>query len=137
MITTEKPGPQSRSPRLKWVLLLILALLAVLLLLERNVNAALSPPGNRLTAVRGPFVQVPLNSTQVDELHHLVTYMHYRQLANLYVARMTLDEELGQLFIVLNRYRYYGDDLEQTLEQFHIGGVIIYDCHVPSVHLNR
>src|SRR6266849_4410946 len=127
MTTTEKPMPQSLSPRLKWALFLVLALLAVFLLLEGDGNRSPSLPGNGLTTSRDPFAQPLLNPSQIDELHHLVKRMSYKQLASLYVSRMTLDEELGQLFIVLNRYRYYSADLEQTLEQFHIGGVLLYD----------
>jgi beta-N-acetylhexosaminidase len=44
---------------------------------------------------------------------------------------------LGQLFIVVNRYRYYGEDLERTLELFHVGGVIIYDWQMLSFNQAR
>ena len=133
MITTGKPIPQLRSPHLKGALLLILALLAVFLLLKGDIeDGALSSSGYSLAASRSPFVQSPLNPTQVNELHHLVKHMFYKQLASLYVSRMTLGEELGQLFIVVNRYRYYGEDLERTLELFHVGGVIIYDWQMLS-----
>ncbi len=138
MTTTGKPIPQSRSPHLKGALLLILALLAVFLLLKGDIeDGALSSSGYSLAASRSPFVQSPLNPTQVDELHHLVKHMLYKQLASLYVSRMTLGEELGQLFIVVNRYRYYGEDLERTLELFHIGGVIIYDWQMLTVDQAR
>ncbi len=42
MTTTEKPMPQSLSPRLKGALFLVLALLAVFLLLEGDGNRSLS-----------------------------------------------------------------------------------------------
>src|SRR5256714_3809967 len=133
MTTTGKPIPQSRSPHLKGSLLLILALLAVFLMLKGDIeDGALSSSGYSLTASRSPFVQSPLNPIQVDELHHLLKHMLYKQLASLYVSRMTLGEELGQLFIVVNRYRYYGADIERTLELFHVGGVIIYDWQMLS-----
>src|SRR2546428_2224722 len=137
MIITGKPMPQSRSPGLKGALFLILALLAVFLLLEGDGNRALSSPGNGLTASRGPFVQPLLNPSQIDELHHLVKRMSYKQLASLYVPRMTLDEELGQLFMVLNGYQYYSADLEQTLEQFHVGGVILYQAQMETFDQTR
>jgi len=137
MITTEKPMPQSRSPRLKGALFLILALLAVFLLLEGDGNRVLSLPGNGLTTPRGPFVQPLLNSSQIDELHHLVKRMSYKQLASLYVSRMTLDEELGQLFMVQNGSEFYSADLEQTLEQFHVGGVILYQSQMKTFDQTR
>ncbi len=128
---------QSRSPRLKGALFLILALLAVFLLIEEDGNRALSSSGNGLTAFRGPFVKPLLNPSQVDELHHLVKRMSYKELASLYVSRMTLDEELGQLFMVLNSYQYYSADLEQTLEQFHVGGVILYQAQMETFDQTR
>jgi beta-N-acetylhexosaminidase len=128
---------QARSPRLKGALFLILALLAVFLLIEGDGNRALSSSGNGLTAFRGPFVKPLLNPSQVDELHHLVKRMSYKELASLYVSRMTLDEELGQLFMVLNRYQYYSADLEQTLEQFHVGGVILYQAQMETLDQTR
>ena len=137
MITTEKPMPQSRSPRLKGALFLILALLAVFLLLEGDGNRVLSLPGNGLTTPRGPFVQPLLNSSQIDELHHLVKRMSYKQLASLYVSRMTLDEELGQLFMVQNGSEFYSADLEQTLEQFHVAGVILYQSQMKTFDQTR
>src|SRR5207248_10936899 len=60
-----------------------------------------------------------------------------KQLASLYVSRMTLDEELGQLFMVENRYPTYSADLEQTLEQFHIGGVILYQWQMLTFDQTR
>ena len=132
MSTTGKPIPQARSPHLKGTLLLILALLAVFLMLEGDGHRTLFQAENGLTASSGSFVQPLLNPAQVDELHHLVNHMPYKQLASLYVSRMTLDEELGQLFMVQNRYPYYGADIEQTLEQFHIGGVILYQWQMLS-----
>ena len=137
MTTTDKPTPQSRSPRFKGVLLLVLALLAVFLLIGEDGNRALSSSGNGLTAFRGPFVKPLLNPSQVDELHHLVKRMSYKELASLYVSRMTLDEELGQLFMVLNGYQYYSADLEQTLEQFHVGGVILYQAQMETFDQTR
>src|SRR5579864_8771415 len=137
MITTEKPMPQSRLSRLQGALFLILALLAFFLLPEGDGNRALSLPGNGLTAPRGPFVQPLPKPSQIDELHHLDKRMSYKQLASLYVSRMTLDEELGQLFMVLNRYVYYSADLEQTLEQFHVGGVILYQWQMLTFDQTR
>src|SRR6266566_3532668 len=137
MSTTGKPIPQARSPHLKGTLLLILALLAVFLMLEGDGHRTLFQAENGLTASSGSFVQPLLNPAQVDELHHLVNHMPYKQLASLYVSRMTIDEELGQLFMVQNRYPYYGADIEQTLEQFHIGGVILYQWQMLTLNQAR
>src|SRR5947209_10641313 len=116
MTITLKLMSQSRSLRLKGILLLMLTLLVVSLLLERDGSGTLSPSGNHLNVTRGPFVQQLLNSFQLDEIHHLVKRMSYKQLASLYVSRMTLDEEIGQLFMVQNSHSTYSTDLEQTIE---------------------
>src|SRR6266699_3886171 len=137
MSTTGKPIPQARSPHLKGTPLLILALLAVFLLLEGDGQKTLFQAGNGFAASSGSFVQPVLNPAQVDELHHLGKHMSYKQLASLYVARMTLDEELGQLFMVQNRYPYYGADIEQTLEQFHIGAVSLYQWQMLTLNQAR
>jgi beta-N-acetylhexosaminidase len=137
MTTTGKPIPQSHSPHFKGILLLILALLAVFLLLEGDGNRTFLLAVNSLAVSTSPFVQPVLSPAQVDELHHLGQHLSYKQLASLYVSHMTLDEELGQLFIVQNRYPTYGADLEQTLEQFHIGGVILYQWQMLTASQTR
>src|SRR5947209_9531351 len=136
MATVENPIAQSRSPRLKKALLLLLPLLAILLLVKDG-NGALSLSENSLTAAGGPFVQPMLNLSQVNEIHHMVQYMSYKQLASLYVSHMTLDEELGQLFMVQNRYPTYSADLEQTIERFHVGGVILYQWQMNTFDQTR
>ncbi len=50
---------------------------------------------------------------------------------------MTLDEELGQLFMVQNGSEFYSADLEQTLEQFHVGGVILYQSQMKTFDQTR
>src|SRR5437660_2869064 len=137
MTITLKLMSQSRSLRLKGILLLMLTLLAVSLLLERDGSGTLSPSGNHLNVTRGPFVQQLLNSFQLDEIHHLVKRMSYKQLASLYVSRMTLDEEIGQLFMVQNSHSTYSTDLEQTIEQFHVGGVILYQWQMETFDQTR
>lgn len=74
----------------------------------------------------GPFVQQPLSPTQVNELQHLSAYMKYKQLASLYVSRMSLDEELGQLIMVEYADTYYSPDLDRMISKLHAGGVIMY-----------
>ncbi len=50
----------------------------------------------------------------------------YKQLASLYVARMTLDEELGQLIMVEYSGTGYSQDLNTMINTLHAGGVILY-----------
>jgi beta-N-acetylhexosaminidase len=81
---------------------------------------------------QGPFVSPPLTAQQVDELHHLATRMQYKQLASLYVARMSLDEELGQLIMVEYNDQYYSPDLDTMITQLHAGGVIMYEFQMMT-----
>lgn len=140
MPTAEKRATQSRSLRLKGTLLLVLIVLVAMVPIERAGNEAISLLENGAAASKGPlgsFVKLPLNSSQVDELQQMVKHMSYKQLASLYVSRMTLDEELGQLFMVQNRYSQYSADLQQTITQFHIGGVILFQWQMLTFDQTR
>jgi len=85
----------------------------------------------------GPFVQAPLNSMQVDALRHLVNHMQYKQLASLYVSRMTLDEELGQLIMIEYTDTYYSPDLNMMINQLHAGGVIMYEFQMLTLEQTK
>lgn len=87
-------------------------------------------PAPTLLVVTGPFMQPPLNPSQINSIRHLVTYMQYKQLASLYVSRMTLDEELGQLIMVEYAEDYYSPQLDMMINQLHAGGVIMYEFQV-------
>src|SRR5712692_6489406 len=80
----------------------------------------------RETLAKGPFAGLPLNPTQIDATRHLITYMDYKQLAKLYVSHMTLDEELGQLFMAEYYDTYYAPELDMMINQLHAGGVVMY-----------
>jgi beta-N-acetylhexosaminidase len=80
----------------------------------------------------GPFVQLPLNATQLNDLRHLVGYMRYKQLAAMYVARMPLDVELGQLIMVEYDTETYSPDLDMMVNQLHAGGVIMYEFQMKT-----
>ncbi len=74
----------------------------------------------------GPFVQAPLNAEQVQALSHLMSRMTVKQLAALYVSRMTLDEEIGQLMMAEYYTPTYGPDLDYMIHTLHVGGVVMY-----------
>ncbi len=85
----------------------------------------------------GPFVQLPLNAAQLDSLRHLVSYMQYKQLASMYVSRMSLDVELGQLIMVEYDTQTYAPDLDMMLNQLHAGGVIMYEFQMNTFNQTR
>lgn len=78
------------------------------------------------TGHTGAFEGVPLNPHQVNQLQHLVSYMQYKELASMYVQRMTLDEEIGQLIMVEYSDTSYSPDLNYMITKLHAGGVIMY-----------
>src|SRR5438132_8296336 len=80
----------------------------------------------------GPFVKPPYNASQVNALTHLVDQMTYRELANLYVAHMSLDEKLGQLIMTESEQNNYSDDLDYMITQLHVGGMIMYESHLQT-----
>jgi beta-N-acetylhexosaminidase len=80
----------------------------------------------------GPFVQLPLTALQLNSLQHLISYMKYKQLASMYVARMSLDVELGQLIMVEYGDDYYSPDLDMMVNQLHAGGVIMYEFQMKT-----
>ncbi len=85
----------------------------------------------------GPFIQPPLNAQQIDDLRHLSGYMKDKQLASLYVARMSLDEEIGQLIMVEYNDTYYSPDLNEMITQLHAGGVIMYAFQMQSFNQTK
>jgi beta-N-acetylhexosaminidase len=98
----------------------------------------------------GAFVSPPLSPTQVDAIMHLSGYMKYKALASLYVSRMTLDEELGQLIMVEyasgcgsdsgvcpGATSYYSSDLDTMIHTLHAGGVIMYEFQMQNFNQTK
>lgn len=98
----------------------------------------------------GVFVKPPLSPTQVNAIMHLSGYMKYKALASLYVSRMTLDEELGQLIMVEyadgcgsasgscpGATSYYESDLNTMITTLHAGGVIMYEFQMQNFNQTK
>ena len=80
----------------------------------------------------GPLVQVPLNSDEINQLHHLSQYYNDKTLANMYLSHMTLDQKLGQLFMVQYWGYSYSSDLETMIRDQYAGGVIMYGAQMNT-----
>jgi beta-N-acetylhexosaminidase len=63
--------------------------------------------------------------------------MGYHQLAALYISHMSLDEELGQLFMVGYNESTYSPDLERMISILHAGGVILYQDQIQTLNQTR
>ena len=85
----------------------------------------------------GPFIQQPLNPDQVNKLQQLSTYINYKTLAKMYLSRMTLDQKLGQLFMVQYWGYTYSNDLETMIHDQYAGGVIMYGAPMQTFNQKK
>ncbi len=126
-VASSFPQEQTRGRGRRWIVI-TLPLLAVLVLLASIFGPALwqvwqgnaSSHGQTRASVQHPRVKQSKDVRPVD------IRVKYRQLATTYVARMSLNEELGQLLMVQYATDYYSDDLDFMINQQHVGGVIMY-----------
>lgn len=82
------------------------------------------------------FVTLPLSQDQIYQIQHMPARMRAQALAYLYVSHMTLDEKLGQLFMV--QAQTWNDsantpDTMYMLDQLHAGGIIMYTIQMHSL----
>src|SRR5258708_4084065 len=132
-------GPQPRRRRTGLLVSLVLVTLAVIVVLADlliHFSSTGQPAASEQTTVpAGPvgcLVELPYNVSQVNALKHLVDRMNYRELANLYVAHMSLDEKLGQMIMTESEQNNYSDDLDYMITQLHVGGMIMYESHLQT-----
>ena len=143
------PPPQMRRskggrPAIATVVTLVaLAILVILgVFFEQHLTATPGiasdhKPPARSNEHPGQFVQLPLSPTQIDALRHLSSHMQYKQLASMYVARMSLDVELGQLIMVEYTDTTYSSDLDTMVNQLHAGGVIMYEFQMNTFNQTK
>jgi beta-N-acetylhexosaminidase len=121
----------------------ILLLLLVFTILLMTVRANIWQPKQIARASRirhvvalqqrvGAFVTLPLSTRQIDTLRNRNHFFSYQRLAQLYVAHMTLDEKLGQLFMAEYYDTSYSPALDTMVSRLHAGGVIMYAFQMKS-----
>src|SRR5579885_1547071 len=141
--TPAKRAPASRPKRRRrGPVLILLAALAILITLGAIFGSSLLNSSSGLntptaSAASGPFVKPPLNAAQINAIMHLTGYMKYKQLAALYVSRMSLDEEIGQLIMVEYADTYYSPDLNYMITNLHAGGVIMYEFQMQTFNQTK
>ncbi len=127
---------QPRRSHRRLITLIISAVLVAFIAVGSLIGQRLLDGSNTsfasTTTVGGTFIQPPLSAAQVSSLHHLVSHMQYKQLASLYVAHMSLDEELGQLIMVEYNDTSYTPDLDTMVNKLHAGGVIMYEFQMQT-----
>nr|BBH94090.1 hypothetical protein KTA_22890 [Thermogemmatispora argillosa] len=122
------------------IAMIILAIVTASGALLTYFNAAYLFPGPLSSSVTNPlvsnpagiFISPPYTPEQINALRHLSDHMSYKQLASLYVARMSLDEKLGQLIMVEYADDYYSPDLNNMITNLHAGGVILYEFQMQT-----
>lgn len=136
---SSSPMPKSgrRKPHFLWLVLFVcLALLVVLGANVANYWFFARNSANTPVAYSGPFVTPPLSQDQINALVHMPERLQAKQLAQLYVSQMTLDEKLGQLFMAQAlTYRDSANtpDSMYMVNQLHAGGVIMYAIQMNTL----
>ena len=135
------PERPARHKAPGWAKALVLLLLAFLVAtlggdIRQMVTGSAAPPLQTFE-MTGPFIQQPLNPDQVNKLHQLSTYINYKTLAKMYLSRMTLDQKLGQLFMVQYWGYTYSNDLETMIHDQYAGGVIMYGAQMQTFNQTK
>jgi len=122
MVSRPRPRRHRQLP------LVLLSLLVALVAVSGDLGTAVHhvAPRPLVANASGPVYSMPLTAGQVNALQHLVGQFSYKQLAAKYVSHMTLDEKLGQLFLIQSYDQFYSPSLEYAITQLHAGGVIMY-----------
>ncbi len=122
----------------KVLILLILIFMVVFLGGDiRQMLAGSTTPGLKVLAKTGPLIQAPLNSDEINQLHHLSEYLNDKTLARMYLSHMTLDQKLGQLFMVQYWGYSYSSDLETMIHDQYAGGVIMYGAQMNTFNQTK
>ncbi|GLV57864.1 hypothetical protein KDH_46990 [Dictyobacter sp. S3.2.2.5] len=132
--------------RIKPLLAVGLVLIALLVIaggilgqrfLPAHIAGIVNSSANNGKANSGSFVTPPLSSQQIDNLRHLTDHMKEQQLAYLYVSRMSLDEEIGQIMMVEYSEDSYSPSLDTMIHDLHAGGVIMYQRQINTLEQTK
>ena len=136
-LTSYRPRKQRK---LRPALLIFLVVLAVLVALAAVFGFRLLEGGTYLGLTPGNttgFPSMQSGVVQVNGQAQPSLYMQYKQMASLYVAHMTLDEELGQLIMVQYNENTYSPDLDKMINKLYAGGVIMYEFQIQTLNQTR
>ncbi len=129
----KKPRKRNSSVWAKVLILLVLTFMVVFLGSDiRQMLAGSTTPTLKVLAKTGPLIKTPLNSDEINQLHHLSEYLNDKTLARMYLSHMTLDQKLGQLFMVQYWGYSYSSDLETMIHDQYAGGVIMYGAQMNT-----
>lgn len=125
---------QPRGYRATKMLFLALVLATLFVAMRGNLWKLQQLPQSHKAHLRivrtptGPFLTPPFSIGQINALRNrdMSNLISYKRLAQAYVAHMTLDEELGQLFMAEYYDTSYSPALDTMIRKLHAGGVIMY-----------
>ncbi|HYX51511.1 MAG TPA: hypothetical protein VE843_17320, partial [Ktedonobacteraceae bacterium] len=121
-----------------WAQVLILLLFVFMVVfLGSDIRHMIKGSGSTTTTPKvieqaGPLIQLPLNANEINQLHNLSQYYNDKTLARMYLSHMTLDQKLGQLFMVQYWGYSYSSDLETMIHDQYAGGVIMYGAQMNT-----
>lgn len=130
--------PRRRRTRPFWVLLFIV--LALIVMTSGGTASYFfthqPTPTPTPFSGNGPYVTLPLSQGQIYQIQHMPEQMQDKVLAQLYVSQMSLNEKLGQLFMV--QAQTWNDsantpDTMYMLNQLHAGGIIMYAIQMNTL----
>ena len=135
---SNKSRRRTHSTWAKALILLLLVFMVVFLGSDiRHILTNSTTTTPKVVANTGPLIQVPLNSDEINQLHHLSQYYNDKTLANMYLSHMTLDQKLGQLFMVQYWGYSYSSDLETMIHDQYAGGVIMYGAQMNTFNQTK
>ncbi|HZC78440.1 MAG TPA: glycoside hydrolase family 3 N-terminal domain-containing protein, partial [Ktedonobacterales bacterium] len=111
-----------------WALVILVAVIGIVSTDTYNSGpaAASRAPARRIA----PSLELPAHFTRAARLT-------LADLANRYIARMTLDEKLGQLFLADLTGDSYDASTAAMVEQMHAGGIILYARSIVTTAQTR
>ncbi|MBA2395159.1 MAG: glycoside hydrolase family 3 [Ktedonobacteraceae bacterium] len=132
-------GQPPRKRRKRNILLKVLIpvfLIFLVVLLGSDAQHITARPAKKVipqvVLVSGPFIQPPLGTDQVNQLRHLSQYVSIQKQINTYLSHMTLEQKLGQFFMVQYWGYGYSTDLETMIRDQYAGGVIMYGAQMNT-----
>lgn len=148
---TEEPDSASQPPQLPppaprrrrrlspfWLILFVILVLIVVGSSSLASSLFAQKPVATPTPIsaNGPFITLPLSQNQIYQIQHMPEQMQAKQLAQSYVSQMSLNEKLGQLFMVQAETWNNSANTPDTmymLNQLHAGGIIMYAIQMNTL----
>ncbi len=131
----QPPGKHRKRNTLLKILIPVFLVFLVVLLGSDAQKLAVHPVRKvapQVVLPSGPFIQPPLGADQVNQLRHLSQYVSSQRQINTYLSHMTLDQKLGQFFMVQYWGYGYSADLETMIHDQYAGGVIMYGAQMNT-----